>query len=92
MSCVANAHLNWTVGNTTGKPLRHDSIQLGEHEWAGESGALLANVDLPIRKGDSIATAFIVIGDWCVDRRVCAVGIDGHQYSDQDSRRHRSWP
>jgi len=65
---VANAHLNWTVGNTSGEPLRHESIKLGEHEWAGESGALLANVDLPIRKGDSIATAFIVIGDRCVDR------------------------
>ncbi len=65
---VTNAHLNWTVGNTTGEPLRHESIKLGEHEWAGETGALLANVDLPIQKGDSIATAFIVIGDRCVDR------------------------
>ena len=64
----ANADLIWTVGNTTGEPLRHESIKLGEREWAGESGALLANVDLSVRNGDSIATASVVIGDRCVDR------------------------
>ena len=65
---VASADLNWTVGNATGGPLRHESIKLGEREWAGRSGALLTAVDLPVRYGDSIATAFVVISDRCVDR------------------------
>jgi len=65
---VANADLIWTVGNTSGGPLRHESIKLGEGEWAGESGALLASVDLSLRNEDSIATAFIVVGDRCLDR------------------------
>ena len=65
---VTSADLIWTVGNATGGPLRHESIKLGEREWAGDSGALLTTVDLPVRNGDSIATAFVVIGDRCVDR------------------------
>ena len=65
---VASARLIWTVGNATGEPLRHESIKLGELEWADDSGALLTAVDLPVRDGDSTATAFVVIGDRCVDR------------------------
>ena len=65
---VANADLIWTVGSTTGEPVRHGSAKLAEREWAHEGGALLSELDIPVQNGDSTATAFIVIGDRCVDR------------------------
>ena len=65
---VANADLIWTVGSTTGEPVRHGSAKLAEREWTREGGALLSELDIPVENGDSTATAFIVIGDRCVDR------------------------
>ena len=65
---VENADLVWTVGRTTGEPVRHGSEKLAERKWAREEGALRSELDIPIQNGDSTATAFIVIGDRCVDR------------------------
>ena len=65
---VANADFIWTAGRTTGEPVRHGAAKLAEHEWAHDGGALRSEVDIPVQDGDSTATAFVVIGDRCVDR------------------------
>ena len=65
---VANAELIWTVASTPGAPVRHGSDKLADRDWAHEEGALVAELDVPTRNGDSTAAAFIVIGDRCVDR------------------------
>ena len=65
---VANADLNWTVGGTTGEPVRHGSAKLAEREWAHAGGARRSEVDIPVQNGDSTVTAFIVVGDRCADR------------------------
>ena len=65
---VANADFIWTAGRTTGEPVRHGSAKLAEPEWAHEGDALRTALDIPVQNGDSTATAFIVIGDRCVDR------------------------
>ena len=65
---VANADLTWTVGSTTSEPVRHGSARLADGEWTRERSALLTEFDIPVENGDSTATAFIVIGDRCVDR------------------------
>ena len=65
---VANADLTWTVGGTAGEPVRHGSAGLAEREWTHEGCALLSELEIPVQNGDSMATAFIVIGDRCVDR------------------------
>ena len=65
---VANADLIWTAGRTTGEPIRHGSAKLAEQEWAHDGGALLSEVDFSVQSGDSTVTAFVVIGDRCVDR------------------------
>ena len=64
----ANADLMWTVGGTTGDPARHGSSKLAEREWTREEDALVSELDIPVEDVDSTATAFIVIGDRCVDR------------------------
>ncbi len=63
---VAKAELGWTVG-ATGQPCRHGSIELRECRWVPDGEAVRAEVDVPIRKGDSFATSFIVIEGRCVD-------------------------
>ena len=63
---VAKAGLGWTLG-ATGQPPRHGSVELREYEWVREGGALHVELDIPVQKGDSTATSFIVIGDRCVD-------------------------
>ncbi len=65
---VANADLIWTVGSTTGEPVRHGSARLADCEWTHEGCALISELEIPVQNGDSTATAFIVIGDRCVDR------------------------
>ena len=65
---VANANLIWTVGSTTGAPVRHGSARLAEYEWAQEGDALVSELNIPVENVDSTVTAFIVIGDRCVDR------------------------
>ena len=65
---VANADFIWTAGRTTAEPVRHGSAKLAECEWAHDGDALRTALDIPVQKGDSTATAFIVIGDRCVDR------------------------
>ena len=65
---VAKADVIWTVGSTIGEPVRHGSVRLAEREWTREGDALLSELDLPVENGDSTATAFVVIGDRCVDR------------------------
>ena len=65
---VANADFIWTVGGTTGEPVRHGSARLAEREWTHEGNALLSEFEIPVQNGDSSVTAFIVIGDRCVDR------------------------
>ena len=65
---VADADVIWTVGRATGEPVRHGSAKLAEREWAHEGDALVSELDIPVEHGDSNATAFIVIGDRCVDR------------------------
>ena len=64
---VAKAELTWSIG-TIGKPFRHGSINLCECEWAHERGILHSQLDIPIRKGDTTATFFVLIGDRCADR------------------------
>ena len=63
---AAKAEISWTIG-ITGKPSRHGSVELCEYEWARNGGILRAQINIPVRKGDSIATLFILIGDRCVD-------------------------
>ena len=65
---VANADLNWTIGRSTGEPVRHESAKLAEGEWKQEGSASLSEFETPVQNGDSTAAAFIVIGDRCVDR------------------------
>lgn len=65
---VANADLIWTIGGTAGEPVRHGSARLAEGEWKHDGSALFSEFEIPVQKGDSTATAFIVIGDRCVDR------------------------
>ncbi|MDE2676437.1 MAG: hypothetical protein OXI76_00875 [Gemmatimonadota bacterium] len=65
---VANAELTWTVGKTPGAPVRHGSAKLAGREWALEGGAFASELDIPVENVDSTATAFIVIGNRCVDR------------------------
>ena len=65
---VANADLVWTIGGTVGEPVRHGSTKLAEGEWTHERDAIISEREIPIQNGDSTATAFIVIGDRCVDR------------------------
>ena len=57
-----------TVGKNTGEPVRHGSTRLTECEWAHEGDALVSELDIPVENVDSTVTAFIVIGDRCVDR------------------------
>ena len=65
---VANADLIWTIGRTAGEPVRHGLARLAEREWTHEGSALLSEFEIPVQNGDSTATAFIIIGDRCVDR------------------------
>ena len=65
---VANSDLIWTIGRNSGEPVRHGSARLAEGEWTREGSALLSELEIPVQNGDSTATAFIVIGDRCVDR------------------------
>ena len=65
---VANADLVWTIGGKAGEPVRHGSAQLAGGEWTPEGDALVSEREIPVQNGDSTATAFIVIGDRCVDR------------------------
>ncbi len=65
---VADADLNWTIGGRAGEPVRHRSAKLAEGEWTHEGGALNSELGIPVQKGDSTASAFIVIRDRCVDR------------------------
>ena len=65
---VASADLVWTVGSTAGEPVRHGSARLAEREWTQQGGTLVSELDIPVQNGDSTATAFIVIGEKCVDR------------------------
>jgi len=64
---VADADLIWTIARASGEPVRHGSARLAESEWTREGGALLSKQDIPVRSGDTTATAFIVVGDRCVD-------------------------
>lgn len=65
---VANADVIWTVGSTIGEPVRHGSVRLAECEWTHEGDTLVSELDVPVENVDSTATAFVVIGDRCVDR------------------------
>lgn len=65
---VADADLIWTIGRTAGEPVRHGSAGLAGGEWTHDGNALVSELEIPIQDGDSTATAFIVIGDRCVDR------------------------
>lgn len=65
---IEKADLNWTVGRTTGEPVRHGSATLANPERAHERDVLRSEVDIPVQNGDSTVTAFLVIGDRCVDR------------------------
>ena len=64
---VEKATIAWTAG-AAGQPPRHGSRELRECKWTRERSALRAELDIPIEKGDSTATLFILIGDRCVDR------------------------
>ncbi len=64
---VAKAELAWSI-DTIGKPFRHGSIRLCERKWADEQGILHSQIDIPIQKGDTTATFFVLIGDRCADR------------------------
>lgn len=64
---VEKATITWTAG-AAGQPPRHGSRALSECKWTRERSALHAELDVPVQKGDSIATLFILIGDRCVDR------------------------
>ncbi len=63
---VENAKIAWTAGSA-GQPPRHGSRELSECKWTGERGALHAELNIPVQRGDSTATLFILIGDRCVD-------------------------
>ena len=65
---VTNADVIWTIGRTAGEPVRHRSARLAGGEWTHEGNALVSELEIPVQDGDSTATAFIVIGDRCVDR------------------------
>lgn len=65
---VANADVIWTIGRTAGEPVRHASAGLAGGEWTHDGNTLVSELEIPIQDGDSTATAFIVIGDRCVDR------------------------
>ena len=64
---VEKAEIAWTVG-AAGQPPRSGSLELRECQWAGDGGTLHARLDIPIQRGESSATLFILIGDRCVDR------------------------
>ncbi|MYA63079.1 MAG: hypothetical protein F4022_01320 [Gemmatimonadetes bacterium] len=64
---VEKAEIAWTVG-AAGQPPRHGSRALRTCDWSREGDTLHAELDIPIRQGDSTATSFILIGDRCVDR------------------------
>ena len=64
---VEKAKIAWTAG-AAGQPPRHGSLELRECRWARDEGILRTRLDVPIQKGDSTATLFILIGDRCVDR------------------------
>ena len=64
---VAKAEITWSIG-TIGKPFRHGSIKLCESKWAHEGGILHSQIDIPIQKGETTATFFVLIGDRCADR------------------------
>ena len=64
---VEKAEVAWTVG-AAGQPPRHGSRELRTCDWSREGDALHAELDIPIRQGDSTATSFILIGGRCVDR------------------------
>ena len=64
---VAKAELTWSIG-TIGKPFRHGSRKLCERKWTHERGILHSQIDIPIQKGDTTATFFVLIGDRCADR------------------------
>ena len=64
---VAKAELTWSIG-TIGKPFRHGSIKLCERKWADEKGILHSQLDIPIRKDETTATFFVLVGDRCADR------------------------
>lgn len=63
---VEKATIAWTAG-AAGQPPRHGSHELRECKWTRERSALRAELDIPIEKGDSTATLFILIGNRCVD-------------------------
>ena len=52
---VANADFMWTVGSTTGEPVRHGSARLAEREWTHEGRALLSELDIPVQNGRTCA-------------------------------------
>ena len=92
---IEKAKIAWTVG-AAGQPPRHGSRELRERQWAREGGALRTKLDIPIKKGDSTATAFILIGDRCVDRVTeplaeagSNVRIRAHKTVDPDLQRFR---
>ena len=64
---VENAEVVSTLV-AAGHPPRHYSTKLAESEWAHEDGGgLRTRLDIQIRKGDSAATLFILVGGRCVD-------------------------
>ncbi len=90
---VEKAELIWTLG-ATGEPPRHRSARLDEREWARDDGALRSRLDIPIRKSDTVATLFILIGGRCVDCvsiRLTGAGSNvrmrSHNVVDPDLRR-----
>ena len=92
---VAKAELGWTVGATR-QPSRHGSVELREYQWAREGGALHAELEIPVQKGDSTATSFVVIGDRCVDcvfvplaEAGCNIRIKAHNAIDPGLERFR---
>ena len=88
---VENAKMAWTAGSA-GQPPRHGSRELSECKWTGERGALHAELNIPIQRGDSTATLFILIGDRCVDHVSVPTGGGGRQHPDKGAphRRPRS--
>ena len=92
---VEKATIAWTAG-AAGQPPRHGSRELRECKWTRERSALRAELDIPIEKGDSTATLFILIGDRCVDRvsvplaeAGANIRIKAHNTADPGLRRFR---